>query len=675
MPEPNIVGFSRNYWTRGGAPPPPQGGRPGPSTKQLLEQAIANLSQAPNNANKRARYIELRRKYNANTTGLARLMPVKGYNLFNVQGNPVVKKTTTANLAKQYAGRKLKSAAGAISEAFTSNSLELAKLESNLKRAQAAGVNTTNLERRILALKKKSTKASMTNVAAHYAAEKLKSLGGAIHSNRLELSKLEIERKRAQAAGMNTSALNSQISALKNSIAAKEANRKAQAEQNEAARKARAAQNEAARKAKAEEKEAIRDQQKALRNAVVEARMRLNTVTEPSANNRMAYARALQAYRNARLPETNVVALGINKYNRTGLARSKAKTTTTTSSSKTHYEFIRNMKEKIRKNPSQKSRLLDEALINLSRRLGTVSNNRRALDMIDNYRRLSSNATFSSNLNRRAGRYKKKNENKNKNKKGTGWSGGGQQIIFGGGAPGGGAGGAAPQFVNRGGGAAAPVFVPGPGAAAPVVLPGGGGAGTQSMTGPSITVAPTVKVNVPPAAAQAATQMLPPSERSALNNAGGYRRAASLVQNAGGPESVTRALNALKSSNGNVPKAMEKSGLPRNVFNNVNKLGGPVTARRTLTAVKKVSKKTTGRPATFNLGRPSTSLRPSSVRPATFNLGRPRKATKKKARKAKKYVSSACASCKPSQAKHIRLIVSQLRRINLERNYLKCLLP
>ena len=103
MPEPNIVGFSRNYWTRGGAPPPPQGGRPGPSTKQPLEQAIANLSHAPNNATKRARYIELRRKYNTNTTGLARLMPVKGYNLFNVQGNPVVKKTTTANLAAQYA--------------------------------------------------------------------------------------------------------------------------------------------------------------------------------------------------------------------------------------------------------------------------------------------------------------------------------------------------------------------------------------------------------------------------------------------------------------------------------------------------------------------------------------------------------------------------------------------
>ena len=124
---------------------------------------------------------------------------------------------------------------------------------------------------------------------------------------------------------------------------------------------------------------------------------------------------------------------------------------------------------------------------------------------------------------------------------------------------------------------------------------------------------------------------------------------------------------------------MEKSGLPRNVFNNVTKLGGPVTARRALTAVKKVSKKTMGRPATFNLGRPS------SVRPATFNLGRPssvrpatvrpRKATKKKARKTKKYVSSACAACKPSQAKHIKLIVSQLRRINLERNYLKCLLP
>ncbi len=176
-----------------------------------------------------------------------------------------------------------------------------------------------------------------------------------------------------------------------------------------------------------------------------------------------------------------------------------------------------------------------------------------------------------------------------------------------------------------------------------------------SGAGPSISVAPTIRVNVPQPAAQAAAQMLPPAERSALNNAGGYRRAASLVQNAGGPESVSRALNALQQSGGNVPKAMASSGLPRNVFENVNKLGGPVTARRTLTAVKKVSHKFEG---------------PVKARRAISRS----LAAKPKSKGKKKYVSSPCA-CKLPPANKIKLIVSQLRRKNLEKNFLKCLLP
>ena len=116
--------------------------------------------------------------------------------------------------------------------------------------------------------------------------------------------------------------------------------------------------------------------------------------------------------------------------------------------------------------------------------------------------------------------------------------------------------------------------------------------GGRGGTGGSISFAPVIKVNVPQAAAQSAVQALPPQERLALTNAGGYNNAAAAVSNAGGPATVERAINALNANGGNVNAAMQKTGLPRQVFNNVNKLGGPVTARRTLTAVRKVTMKT-----------------------------------------------------------------------------------
>jgi hypothetical protein len=116
--------------------------------------------------------------------------------------------------------------------------------------------------------------------------------------------------------------------------------------------------------------------------------------------------------------------------------------------------------------------------------------------------------------------------------------------------------------------------------------------GGRGGTGGSISFAPVIKVNVPQAAAQSAVQSLPAQERLALTSAGGYNNAAAAVANAGGPATVERAIAALNANGGNVNAAMQKTGLPRQVFNNVNKLGGPVTARRTLTAVKKVTVKT-----------------------------------------------------------------------------------
>jgi hypothetical protein len=120
----------------------------------------------------------------------------------------------------------------------------------------------------------------------------------------------------------------------------------------------------------------------------------------------------------------------------------------------------------------------------------------------------------------------------------------------------------------------------------------GGSSQSEGGRGGSISFAPVIKVNVPQAAAQSAVQALPAQERLALTNAGGYNNAAAAVSNAGGPATVERAINALNANGGNVNAAMQKTGLPRQVFNNVNKLGGPVTARRTLTAVKKVTVKT-----------------------------------------------------------------------------------
>jgi len=116
--------------------------------------------------------------------------------------------------------------------------------------------------------------------------------------------------------------------------------------------------------------------------------------------------------------------------------------------------------------------------------------------------------------------------------------------------------------------------------------------GGRGGTGGSISFAPVIKINVPQAAAQTAVQALPAQERLALTNAGGYSNAAAAVSNAGGPATVERAINALNANGGNVNAAMQKTGLSRQVFNNVNKLGGPVTARRTLTAVRKVTMKT-----------------------------------------------------------------------------------
>ena len=166
---------------------------------------------------------------------------------------------------------------------------------------------------------------------------------------------------------------------------------------------------------------------------------------------------------------------------------------------------------------------------------------------------------------------------------------------------------------------------------------GGRGGSSQSEggrggTGGSISFAPVIKVNVPQAAAQSAVQALPAQERLALTNAGGYSSAAAAVANAGGPATVQRAIAALNANGGNVNAAMQKTGLPRQVFNNVNKLGGPVTARRTLTAVKKVTVKTApyvGPSATRRVAQ-NVYVGPNATRQNVYALAPVKKPRKKR---------------------------------------------
>lgn len=156
--------------------------------------------------------------------------------------------------------------------------------------------------------------------------------------------------------------------------------------------------------------------------------------------------------------------------------------------------------------------------------------------------------------------------------------------------------------------------------------------GGRGGSGGSISFAPVIKVNVPQAAAQSAVQALPAQERLALTNAGGYNNAAAAVSNAGGPATVERAIAALNANGGNVNAAMQKTGLPRQVFNNVNKLGGPVTARRTLTAVKKVTMKTApyvGQNATRRVAQ-NVYMGPNATRQNVYTLAPVKKPRKKR---------------------------------------------
>jgi hypothetical protein len=220
------------------------------------------------------------------------------------------------------------------------------------------------------------------------------------------------------------------------------------------------------------------------------------------------------------------------------------------------------------------------------------ANSSRRKNLLQNFRNYGpSNRVFQNMVNRYIEREKSRPKTNNKGRgvggaTVTGNGRGGQQIIFGGGAPGQ-APAAAPYPIQAPVAAAAPYPFPmaGPAAAAPYPIPMGGGAPPQI----------SVKVNT--RGSNVGGVSLPPPSTSQVN----------MVQNAGGPVAIQKAVTALKRANGNVNAAMRTSGLPRQTFTNVKNLGGVNIAPRIAASVTRHRKRrtTTKKKPTHKVRKPS----------------------------------------------------------------------
>ena len=178
-------------------------------------------------------------------------------------------------------------------------------------------------------------------------------------------------------------------------------------------------------------------------------------------------------------------------------------------------------------------------------------------------------------------------------------------------------------------------------------------------------VAPVPMIAPPPSVIQA----LPQPERVALNAAGGYTRAARIVNNIGGPQVTERAIRILERNKGNVNAAVKNSGLPPRVFVDIKKLGGPVRARRTIAAVKKVKPKVLTMRAAAATAKATSKATTKATSKATS------KATAKAKAKAKAKPKKQGVSSRVSQKKKLQTLISQIPRKNLEKNVLACVLP
>ena len=163
----------------------------------------------------------------------------------------------------------------------------------------------------------------------------------------------------------------------------------------------------------------------------------------------------------------------------------------------------------------------------------------------------------------------------------------------------------------------------------------------------------SVRVNAAPReVVQAATRTLPPMERFALENVGGVKKAANIINNAGGPLVIQKAARILQKNKGNVVRAMKTTGLSRRVFTNVEKLGGPKKVTRVIRATKKVAKKTT----TVGAKAKKKSI-PGKTK---------KKVLSTRSKKLKKVTITE---------KRLKTLIAQIPKKNLEKNVFKCALP
>jgi len=198
-----------------------------------------------------------------------------------------------------------------------------------------------------------------------------------------------------------------------------------------------------------------------------------------------------------------------------------------------------------------------------------------------------------------------------------------------------------PTGGGGGGGGGFPLL----GAAPPAMM-----MGAQPPAGPAGGI--SLRVNAAPReAVQAATHALPPMERFALENVGGVKKAANIINNAGGPLVIQKAARILEKNKGNVVRAMKTTGLSRRVFANVEKLGGPKKVTRVIRATKKVAKKT-------------TAAKKKSIAPISGKTKK--KVLSSRSKKVKKVTITE---------RRLKTLIAQIPKKSLEKNVLRCALP
>lgn len=156
----------------------------------------------------------------------------------------------------------------------------------------------------------------------------------------------------------------------------------------------------------------------------------------------------------------------------------------------------------------------------------------------------------------------------------------------------------------------------------------------------------------PPMAPLPPMNQLPPSIRTAVNNAGGSKRVNNMIQNIGGPEMVKVTSRALVKAHGNINVAARQTGMPPRVFQNIKNLGGPKVATRIVVVQRR--------------------RRPIVKRRTTVAVTKRRRVGVVKRRPAKK--TRRVSVRKGPTIKDIKKLVHKLHKSELETRVVQCLM-